>query len=194
MKKILLALMLMLGLGASAQLSAQTTQWTNDKAHSRVGFEVKHGGVSFTSGHFGDFDIQVTSSGKNYQGTQILATIKTQSINTGIEARDNHLRSADFFNAATQPEMKFQSTRFVVKGKDKVVVYGNLTLAGVTQRVVLQGRLVGDVTNPKGQRTAGFRLNGTIKRSDFNFGTKFAPALIGTEVSIIIDAEFSPAN
>lgn len=180
---------------AAVVVNAQTGKWNNDKAHTRIGFEVKHGGVSFVSGYFGDFDISVDAAGKKLQDTQIDVTIKTSSINTGIDARDNHLRSADFFEADTYPVMTFKSTRFVPKSKNKGKIYGNLTIKGVTKPIVLNAVLIDKVTNPKDNKTtAGFRLTGIVKRTDYGFGPKFLPDAIGNEVHLIIDGEFSPAN
>lgn len=191
MKKLLFLFALLL---TTVGLHAQTT-WNNDKAHTRIGFEIKHGGVSFVSGHFDDFTIQVTEAGKNHAGTKIAVIIPTKSVNTGIEARDNHLRTADFFDVEKHPTMTFESTRFQMTSKTTAKVYGNLTLNGVTRAIVLSARLVGRQPSPMTkQDVAGFRLTGSIKRTDFNFGPKFLPAMIGNEVGLIIDAEFSPAK
>lgn len=191
MKKLLLLFVVLL---TTMGMQAQTT-WTNDKAHTRIGFDIKHGGVSFVAGHFDDFDIKVTTSGKSYAGTKISVTVPTKSVNTRVEARNNHLRSADFFDVEKYPEMKFESTRFQVLSKTQAKVYGKLTLHGVTRPIVLNAQLIGMKPSPmNGQQTAGFRLTGTIKRTDFNFGPKFLPAMVGNEVKIIVDAEFSPAK
>ncbi len=188
-------LFLLFALFIATVINAQTGKWNNDKAHTRIGFEIKHGGVSFVSGYFSDFDIAVNAAGKKLQGTSIDVTIKAASINTGIEARDNHLRSADFFEADKFPTMTFKSTRFVVLSKNKGKVYGNLTIKGVTKPVVLNATLVGQSTNAQtGQKVSGFRLTGSIKRSDYGFGPKYLPAAIGNLVGLIIDAEFSPAS
>lgn len=191
MKKLLFLFVMLL---TSFGLQAQTT-WNNDKAHTRIGFDIKHAGVSFVAGHFDDFDIKVTAAGKNYAGTKISVTIPAKTINTRVEARDNHLRSADFFDVEKYPNITFESTRFQMVSKTQAKVTGNLTLHGVTRPVVLTARLLGLKANPMNQQqTAGFRLTGTIKRTDFNFGPKFLPAMIGNEVNLIIDAEFSPAK
>lgn len=189
MKKIFLFFALI----AALAVNAQTGRWTNDKAHTRIGFEIKHGGVSFVSGYFGDFDIAVDAAGKKLKDTQIDVTIKTASISTGIEARDNHLRSADFFEADRYPAMTFKSTRFVASSKRKGKIYGNLTIKGITRPVVLQAVLIDQITH-EGKTVAGFRLTGVVRRSDYGFGPKFLPNAIGNEVNLIIDGEFSPSG
>ncbi|MBM6993932.1 MAG: polyisoprenoid-binding protein [Prevotella sp.] len=191
MRKVLLFFALL----SAVALQAQTGKWTNDKAHTRIGFEVKHAGLSFVSGRFGDFDITVDAAGKNYLGTKVDVTIQTKSISTGVEARDNHLRTADFFEVEKYPTMTFKSTKFVATSKKTGKIYGNLTIKGVTKPVVLNATLIAQMVSPMSKvMTAGFRLRGTVKRSDFGLGPKFLPALIGDNVNLIIDAEFSPAQ
>lgn len=188
-------LLLLFALVTSMVMQAQTGTWNNDKAHTRIGFEVKHAGMSWVSGYFGDFDVKTQAAGKKYLGTTVDVTIQTQSIHTGIDARDNHLRSADFFEADKYPTMTFKSTRFVAKSKNKGKIYGNLTIKGVTRPVVLNATLIAHgISDMSHTMTAGFRLTGTIKRTDFGLGPKFLPAIIGDEVNLIIDAEFSPAK
>lgn len=189
MKKVLFVLTMLL---SAISVSAQTGEWTNDKFHTRVGFEVKHGSVSFVSGYFADFDIKVDAAGKNLLGTKVDVTIPTKSINTGVEARDNHLRTADFFEVEKYPTMTFKSTRFVATSKTAGKIYGNLTMRGITRPVVLNATLIGKKVDPKTKlTTAGFRLKGSVKRTDFELGPKFIPAAIGNVVTIIVDAEFT---
>ena len=91
-------LFLLFTLFIATVMQAQTGKWNNDKAHTRMGFEIKHSGMSWVSGYFADFDVNVNASGKEYLGTKVDVTVQTKSINTGVEARNNHLRSADFFD------------------------------------------------------------------------------------------------
>lgn len=192
MKKIVLALLLLV---SALGIYAQNGKWVNDADHTRIGFEITHAGLSIVSGRFTDFDIDVNAAGTNFLGTQIVATIKTASIKTGVDARDHHLKTADFFDVDNYPTMVFKSTKLVAKGKNKGKIYGTLTIRDVTKPVVLDATLISKMVSPMtNMLTAGFRLKGTIKRSDFNFGTKFLPPIIGDEVTIIIDGEFSPAK
>ena len=105
--------------------------------------------------------------------------------------RDNHLRSADFFEAETYPSMTFKSTEITKISKDKYKLAGNLTLRGITKPVTMdlwyRGTNVDAKTN---KSTSGFQLTGIIKRSDFNVGTKFPAPILSDEVKIKADGEF----
>ena len=178
--------------------SAQTT-WTNDPAHSRLGFKVKHITVSEINGYFSDFAVTVTTSKADYSDAKINLTAKIASVNTGVEARDNHLKTADFFDAEKYPTMTFTSTSFTrlasktKNGPSKAILKGNLTMHGVTKPITLNVIYYGTVTNPMNQQTtAGFHIAGTLKRSDYGIGSKFPDAVVGDVITIIADAEFSP--
>ncbi len=121
MKKIVLALMMLM---SAWGIQAQTGKWVNDAAHTRIGFEISHAGLSLVSGRFTDFDIDVDAAGKNLLDTKIVAPIKTNSVKTGIEARDNHLKTADFFEVDNYPTMVFKSTRISAKTKNTGKIYG----------------------------------------------------------------------
>ena len=108
-----------------------------------------------------------------------------------MEARDNHLKSADFFDAAKHPELTFKSTTLQKKGKDKYALSGNLTLNGITKAVTMDLLYKGAIENPMSKKqTAGFQVTGTIKRSDFNLGAGFPAPMISDEVRIKADGEF----
>lgn len=189
MKKILFLTALVL---SSLTVFSQTT-WTNDPAHSRLGFVVKHLTISEIDGRFADFSVKVTTSKADYSDAQIELTAKVASIDTDIEARDNHLRSADFFDAEKYPTLTFKSTSLKKVTKNKGKLYGNLTFHGVTKAVVLDVQYFGTVVNSMNNAdTAGFKIVGTIKRSDFNLGSQYPEAMISDEIKIIANAEFSP--
>lgn len=195
MKKILLSL---LAIASIAFVSAQTT-WTNDPAHSRLGFKVKHLTISEINGYFSDFSVSVTTSKVNYSDAQVTLTAKIKSINTGVEMRDNHLKSPDFFDAEKFETLSFISTSFNLvpskskKSPAKAVLKGNITLHGVTKPIALDVTYYGSVVNPMSKKnTAGFHISGTLKRSDFGIGPKFPEAMVSDVVTIIADAEFSP--
>lgn len=189
MKKLFLATVLVLG---TLVANAQTT-WTNDPAHSRLGFVVKHLTISEIDGRFTDFSVKVTTSKADYSDAQVELTAKVASINTDIEARDNHLRSADFFDAEKYPTLTFKSTAFKKVGKDKAKLYGKLTFHGITKDVVLDVHYFGSVVNSMNNAdTAGFQIVGDIKRSDFNLGSQYPEAMISDKIRIVANAEFSP--
>jgi polyisoprenoid-binding protein YceI len=189
MKKIFLIIQLVaVSLGAMAQ-----SVWTNDKAHSQLKFDITHLGVSTVSGAFTDFDATITASKLDFSDASFTLTAKTASINTGIEKRNDHLKSADFFDAANIPELTFKSTGLKSSGKDKYQLTGNLTMHGITKPVTLELWYRGTITNSMNKKpVAGFRATGMIKRADFNLGTKFAAPMLSEEVMIIADGEFGP--
>ncbi len=187
MKKVLILVQfVVLSLGAFAQ-----STWQNDKAHSQLKFDITHLGVSTISGSFSDFDATITASKPDFSDAKFELTGKTASIHTGIEKRDDHLKSPDFFDAATNPEIKFKSTGLQSKESDKYILTGDLTMHGVTKPITLELWYRGTIINSMSKKpVAGFRATGVVKRADFNIGPKFAPPMLSEEVVIIADGEF----
>ena len=187
-KYMILAAVMLSALVASAQ-----TTWTNDPQHSRLGFVVKHLMISEIDGRFADFNATVTTSKSDYSDAKITLTAKVASINTDIEARDAHLKTADFFDAEKYPALTFQSTKIVKVTSKKGFVYGNLTFHGITKPIKLGVTFFGKVVNPMNKNTtAGFQVKGVLKRTDYNLGPKFPEALVSNDVMIIANVEFSP--
>lgn len=179
---------------AILSLSAFTTLnsvWTNDDAHSQLSFTVSHLGVADVTGTFNDFDATVTSLKPDFSDASFELTAKTASINTRVEDRDKHLKSADFFNVEKYPTLTFKSTSVKKADKNNYKLKGNLTLNGVTKPVTMDLVYRGTVENPMSKKqTAGFQVTGTIKRSDFNLGSGFPAPMISDEVYIKADGEF----
>lgn len=168
-----------------------TYTWTNDDAHSQVQFTVTHLGIADVSGTFNDFDAKITGSKADFSDAVFEFSAKVNSIDTRVEARDNHLKSADFFDAAKYPEILFKSTALKKAGKNKYKVTGDLTIHGVTKKVTLDLHYRGSTVNAMNKKeTAGFQVTGTIKRSDFDLGNGFPPPMISNEVRIKADGEF----
>jgi polyisoprenoid-binding protein YceI len=189
MKKIALVL------AAIVTLTAFTSVlpiWQNDDPHSQLGFTVSHLGINDVSGNFNDFDVTVQSSKPDFSDAVIELTAKTASIDTRVEARNNHLKSADFFDVEKYPVMNFKSTSIKPAGKNKYKLTGDLTLHGITRAVTMDLLYKGTVENPMSKKqTAGFQVTGTISRSDFNVGPKFPAPMISNEVKIKADGEFT---
>lgn len=165
--------------------------WKNDKAHSELLFTVTHLGISDVTGSFTDFDATITSSKEDFSDAVFTLSAKTSSVNTRVEMRDNHLKSADFFDAEKFPTLDFKSTKLTPAGKGKFKVSGNLTLRGVTKPVSLELTYRGTVENPMSKKpTAGFQATGVIKRSEFGFGSKFPAPMISDEVRLVANGEF----
>jgi polyisoprenoid-binding protein YceI len=190
MKKILFVLTAFLALTAFTTFSGT---WTNDDPHSQLGFTVTHLGIADVSGTFNDFDVTIKSSKSDFSDASFELTANTASIDTRVEARNNHLKSADFFDAAKYPALHFKSTGIEKAGKNKYKLTGDLTIHGVTKPVTMDLLYKGTVENPMSKKqTAGFQITGTIKRSDFNVGSGFPAAVISDDVRIKADGEFLP--
>ena len=165
--------------------------WTNDDPHSQLGFTVTHLGISDVSGTFNDFDVVVKSVKPDFSDASIELTAKTASIDTRVEARNNHLKSADFFDVAKYETLSFKSTGLVKVEDNKYKLNGNLTLHGITKPITVDLLYKGTVENPMTKKaTSGFQITGTIKRSDFHIGDNFPAAMISDEVRIKADGEF----
>lgn len=139
--------------------------FTMDMAHSQILFKVKHMGISTVTGWFAEGQAKVAIPQANLSTMRVDATIKSTSINTNNSGRDNHLRSAEFFDAANFPTVTFKSTRVVGRGNN-FTMYGDLTMHGVTKRITLAGKYLGSVTTQQGTKIA-FESTGRINRKDF---------------------------
>jgi len=165
--------------------------WTIDPVHSQVGFTVRHMMVSKVRGKFTEFSGELVT-GDNPLDSRVSATIELPSIDTGNADRDNHIRSADFFETETFKTMTYRSTGLRVDGDD-YVLDGELTLKGVTKPVSLKLELGGFGPDPYGGTRAGFSATGEIKRSDF--GVDFNAALetgglvVSDKVSLDLEIE-----
>ncbi len=182
MTRLLLAASLALAAFGSTQ-AADTFQV--DASHSSVIFKVQHLGVANNYGRFNDLEGTLTLDAANPAANQISLTIKTDSVDTHNEKRDQHLRAADFLNSKQFPTATFVSSAWA-KTASGFDVTGALTLAGVTKTVtvpVVQGPVIKD---PWGLNRTGFETTIVIKRSDY--GIKGVPG-VGDEVSLIIATE-----
>jgi polyisoprenoid-binding protein YceI len=184
-----LSALLLTGVSAFAQSSAQSSTWTIDKNHSQVNFAIKHMGVSTVRGSISGVTGTVVWDDKDPSKSSVEATIDATTVTTNNEARDKHLKSPDFFNVEKYPTITFKSTS-VSGATGKLQVTGDLTLAGVTKSVTLD--VDGPTAPVKGQggkMVIGFSATGTLKRSDFNFGNPKFNAMIGDDVKFTIDVE-----
>jgi polyisoprenoid-binding protein YceI len=191
MKKLLFAAALLL----QASLFAQTTTWKNDKMHSKLTFTATHLLVSDVDGLFKKFDVTITASKPDFSDASFELSADVSSINTEVEMRDNDLKSANFFDAATFPTISFKSTSLKPDGQNKYKLTGNLTMHGVTKPVTLDLWYRGTTENPMSkQPDAGFKITGILKRSDFNIGANTPAAIVSDEIEIKADGEFGKAG
>jgi polyisoprenoid-binding protein YceI len=168
---------------------AQT--WNVDKAHAKLGFTITHLMVSDVDGMFKNFEATITSSKPDFSDASFNLNINTGSVFTDNDKRDEHLRSADFFDVSKYPNMVFQSTSVTKSNAGTLKVKGNLTLHGVTRPVTLDVVIKGPTTHPMTKKpVAGFKVTGTIKRSDFKIGDSFPSAMLSDEVQIVANGEF----
>lgn len=171
-------------------------KWNVDASHSSIGFSVKHMMVSKVRGSFGDFGSEVEANETDLSGANIAFNIKVASINTGSEDRDTHLRSADFFDAETYPEIKFVANNITKKG-DEYEIAGDLTIKDVTKLVVFEAEYEGKGTNPWGQEVVGFSAETKINREEFNLtwnqALETGGVLVGKDIKITVELEANPA-
>lgn len=162
--------------------------WKIDPAHSEIGFKVKHMMISTVSGQLTDFEATATTDNDSFTNADIHFAAKTSSINTGNDGRDNHLRSADFFDAENYPEITFQSKSF-----DGEFLTGNLTIRGITKEIQLSVEFNGIVVDPYGQTKAGFELSGSISRKEYNLTwnavTEAGSIVVGDQVKLVINVQ-----
>lgn len=175
----------------AAAASAQTSTWKIDPVHSGIDFKLRHLGVSYVRGTFTHPSGLVTLNDKDITKSTVDATIDATSVSTNEAARDKHLKSPAFFDIEKNPTMAFKSTS-VYKEGGKLMMKGDLTLAGVTKPVtlLLDGPSAPQ-TDAKGMTRSGFSASGVLSRKEFGFGANAGPAnlAIGDEVSISIDIE-----
>lgn len=154
-----------------------------DPAHTQAAFAIRHMGISTVHGFFTETEGTFTLDGDK---SSFNATIKTDSVDTGQKKRDEHLKSADFFNTKQFPTITFKSTK-VATDKDTYEVIGDLTLHGVTKSITLKLTKGGEAEFPKGTHHAGFTSELTLKRSDYNMTNMVGP--IADEVQLMISFE-----
>lgn len=173
-------------------------QWTIDPQHSYAGFSVKHMMVTTVRGQFTDVDARLDYDPANPAAATVEATIQVASVNTGATDRDNHLRSADFFEVERFPVMTFKSKRVEMQGDDVARVVGDLTIRDVTREVTLDVTLQGQGTNPYGIQVVGFEAETKINREDFgltwNVALETGGILVGKDIKIALDVQFNPVK
>ena len=165
--------------------------WKSDPPHSQLGFTISHLGIADISGTFNDFTVSVNATKADFSDATFDLTTQVASIDTRIGQRNEHLKSADFFDVEKYPTITFKSTAIKSTGKNKYKLTGDLTLHGVTKPVTLDLLYRGTAENPMNKKqTTGFQLSGIVKRSDFAIGSKFPAPMLSDDVRIKADGEF----
>jgi polyisoprenoid-binding protein YceI len=164
--------------------------YVTDPAHTTFGFAVKHLGIATVRGRFGDFDGRL-EIGEDLSSARVSGTVRTASIDTGEPQRDEHLRSADFFDAEAHPELTFESTSVRAVDEENYEIVGNLAMHGVTNPLTLNAEFLGTEVDPYGNDRAAFEITGKLERS--KWGMRFNAALgsgnvvVSDTVKIAID-------
>ncbi len=188
LKKNLLAVLLFSTISAAQVNTAR--QYPIDTNHSTVGFSVSiMDGLSRVNGKFTDFTVTLTNDEKDITKSSVNVVIKAASINTGIPARDTHLRSADFFDAEKYPEITFQSKRIEKKGK-QLFALGTFTMHGVSKEIALPFQITGVNKDPVSKKmNLGYSAQIVINRREFgiNWTHPKVPNFVGDNVEIEIN-------
>ncbi len=170
--------------------------WQLDPAHSEVQFRVRHLMVSTVTGQFKNFSSNVTTAENgDFKTAEIEFTIEAASVDTGVEMRDNHLRSDDFFSAEKYPTLQFKSTGLKPLGSDEYQLDGLMTIRDITKPVSLRVELGGVVVDPYGNTKAGFEVTGKINRKDFGLNwsavTEAGGVVVADEVKIQANVQYA---
>lgn len=164
----------------------------SDPMHSRIQFSVIHLTINDIIGNFETANLTIEADEKSFVNSKINFEFDVNTINTHVEPRDNHLRSADFFDVATYPKATFVSTSLKKQKKNYYELNGNLTMHGVTKPVKLTLVYRGSTVNAMNKKTThGYQVYGTLKRSAFNVGPNFPEAMISDNVRIKGDFELT---
>jgi polyisoprenoid-binding protein YceI len=170
--------------------AGRATSYNIDTNHSTIGFDVSIlGGLSKVRGKFTGFTVVIDYNEADITKSSVTATIKADSIDTGIEKRDEHLKTADFFDVAKYPEITFQSKSVVKKG-NQLVATGAFTMHGVSKEISIPFTMTGKYTNPKTQNTVyGFSARLALNRRDYgiNWQHNTVPNWVGDDVEIVLD-------
>ena len=169
--------------------------WSLDPAHSELGFRTKHMMITNVKGRFDKYDVNVETEDNDFTTADITVKIDAASVNTGVEQRDGHLRSADFFEAEKYPYLTFHSTRLEKKNDENYVLAGDFTIKDVTHEVKLNVEYGGIIKDPWGNTKAGFTLSGKISRKEWglvwNAALETGGFLVGDDINLNIDLELA---
>jgi polyisoprenoid-binding protein YceI len=176
---------------------ATTTNYSIDKAHSEVGFQVRHL-LTRVRGRFSDFSGMIEYDEENPERSLVNMEVRAASIDTNERDRDAHLQSADSFDVEKIPALTFKSTRIQRNAHDRFAVTGDLTIHGVTRSVSFDVSLLGKAKDPWGNERVAFEAETTINRKDFgltwNAALETGGFLVGDEVKVSVSVQAVPAR
>jgi polyisoprenoid-binding protein YceI len=168
-----------------------TGDYKIDPSHSVIGFSIRHFEISFVRGRFKDFSGMIRYDGSDVTKSTVEFTAKVESIDTGVAGRDNHLRTADFFDVAKYPEMTFKSTKVEKRRNNVYVLHGDFTLKGVTKPISFPFMLTGGVKDNRGNTRFGVAAETKINRRDYGitWGSSMANGGLNVGNEVIIDLQ-----
>jgi polyisoprenoid-binding protein YceI len=171
------------------------TKWVLDPAHSEILFKVKHLMITNVKGEFRKFSAEVITEGNDFSSAEVNVTIDAASVFTNNDDRDNHLKSADFFDVENYKELTFQATKIEKADDGEYKLTGLLTIRGIAKEVALDVEYGGIMKDPWGNEKAGFSLEGKINRKEWglnwNAALEAGGVLVGDEVKISAEVQFA---
>jgi len=171
------------------------TVWNIDPTHSEIGFKVKHMMFTNVSGKFNDFTSTIVNDGVAFEISEVSFTAKVASIDTNNTDRDNHLRSADFFDVEKYENLEFKSTTIEKKSDNDYVITGMLTIKDVTKEVSFKAEYSGLLTDPWGNTKIGLSLEGKINRKEYgltwNASLETGGVLVGEDIKLFAEVQFA---
>src|SRR5699024_1994925 len=177
----------------SADITALTGNWTLDPTHTRLGFVTRHAMVTKVRGSFNEYKGTVSVPAEGIENAAIEVVVDATSIDTRNADRDGHLKSNDFFEMETYPEITFRSTKVSATGSGSLEVTGDLTIKGTTKSVTIPFDYEGTATDPFGNLRAGFEGSTVVNRSDFGLSWNAALETGGVLVAEKVTLEFEVA-
>ena len=175
------------------------TKWSVDPAHSTIDFTIRHLMIARVRGSFKVFDASIYTKGKDFSTAQVDLWIDAASVSTGDQKRDEHLKTEDFLDTATYPQISFVSNTIAAAGDDgRHTIWGDLTIKGITKNIGMQLQFGGIQNDPWGNQKAGFSVTGKINRSDWgvvwNTAIATGGVLLGEELLISCEIELIKAD
>jgi len=176
-------------------IMATATKWVLDPMHSEVQFKVKHLVISTVSGFFKSFEGELETDNDDFTNAKISFSLDINSIDTNQSQRDEHLKSAEFFDAEKYPKISFKSTSFTKTGDEEYKLAGDLTVKDVTKQLTLDVEFGGSADDFYGNTKAGFEITGKINRKDFGLTwsgvTEAGAVVVGEDIKLLINVQFA---
>ncbi|GAA5097181.1 YceI family protein [Chryseobacterium ginsengisoli] len=188
MKKVLLTFVFTL----ISIFSFAQVDWAVDPMHSSVNFNIKHMGISFVQGRFDKFDGKASTKGNTLDNADLNFTVEVNSINTGVEMRDKHLKSGDFFDAEKYPTMNFVTTSITKDKNNSYILKGKLTIKDVTRDISVPVTFGGVTKNQQGKEVMGIQTTFKVNRLDYDI--KYDPTGTGVAKDVDVSLYFELAK